>query len=68
MQITTQDQAGNRLTKIVERWVILLERRSEVRVVVGFLVDRLEQVETVQQKVATTTGRIKDLEITRVFL
>ena len=59
---------GHRLLQIVERRVVFLQRRAEVGIVVGFLVDREQKIETVEKEVAAAARRVEDLQFPRVFL
>ena len=68
MEIVGEDQAGNGLPQVVQRRVVLLQRRAQVGIVVGFLVDRQQQGEAVEQEVAAAAGRVEDLDFPRVFL
>ena len=68
MQVVGEDQAGNIPPQVFQRRVILLECRAEVGIGVGFLVNREQQVEAVQQEVAAAAGRVENLQFPWVFL
>ena len=60
VKIVSEYQARHIFLQIVKRAVVLLQRRAEIRIVVGFLVDCEKQVEAVQQEVATTAGWVEN--------
>ena len=68
VQVVGEDQPGNIPPQVFQLRVILLECRAEVGVGVGFLVDRQQQVEAVQQEVAAAAGRVENLQFPWVFL
>jgi hypothetical protein len=40
MKVVRKNQTGGSLPQVGQRWVVLLERRAKVGVIVGFLVNR----------------------------
>ena len=68
VQVVGEDQPRNIPPQVFQRRVVLLERRAEVGIGVGFLVNRQEQVEAVQQEVAAAAGRVENLQFPWVFL
>ena len=68
MQVTREDQAGDRLPERLGSWVVALERRPEIRVVVGFLVDDKKQGERIEQEVPAAARRVENLHLPWVFL
>ena len=68
VQVVPQDQAGQSPSQVVLRGVVRLQRRSQVGVVVGFLVDDQQQGEAVEQEVPAAARRVEDLDLSGVFL
>src|ERR1035438_1647015 len=68
MQVMGEDQPGNIPSQVFQRRVLFVERRAEVGVGVGFLVNREQQVEAVQQKVAAAAGRVENFQVPWVLL
>ena len=68
MQIVSEDQSGYYSAQVIQLWVILLERGAEFGIGVGFFINREQQIETVEQKVAAATRWVENSQFPWVFL
>jgi len=66
-RIVAQDQGRHRAPELVPLGVPLPQVFPEVLIVVGFLIDSLQQVEAVKEEVSRAAGRVQNLELSRVL-
>jgi hypothetical protein len=67
VEVVAQDQGRYGTPEVLPMRVLLPQGFPNVFIVVGFLIDSLQQVKAVEEKVARTAGRVQDPKLSRIF-